>query len=78
MKSIVSKNQALAALLAVALVVRIAALILFPSLDDADGFLPRFDVLGSRLIKSTIREQRRGKQRPNSFAPICRNALRCA
>jgi GPI mannosyltransferase 3 len=36
MKSIVSENQALAALLSVALVVRIAALILFPSLGDAD------------------------------------------
>jgi phosphatidylinositol glycan class B len=36
MKSIVSENQALAALLAVALVVRVAALILFPSLDTAD------------------------------------------
>jgi phosphatidylinositol glycan class B len=36
MKSIVSEYQALAALLAVALVVRMAALILFPSLGDAD------------------------------------------
>jgi hypothetical protein len=36
------------------------------------------EVLGSRLIKSTIREQQRGKQRPDSCAPICRNALRCA
>jgi phosphatidylinositol glycan class B len=36
MKSIVSENQALAALLAVGLVVRVAALILCPSLDTAD------------------------------------------
>ena len=34
--------------------------------------------LGSRLIKSTIQEQRRGKQRPGNFAPACRNGLRCA
>jgi hypothetical protein len=34
--------------------------------------------LGSRLIKSTIQEQRRGKQRPGNFAPACRSGLRCA
>src|SRR5262249_19809323 len=35
-------------------------------------------VLGSRLIKSTIQEQRRGRQRPGNFAPACRSGLRCA
>src|SRR5262249_27567003 len=35
-------------------------------------------VLGSRLIKSTIQEQRRGRQRPGNFAPTCRSGLRCA
>src|SRR6188472_1667426 len=35
-------------------------------------------VLGSRLIKSTIQEQRRGRQRPGNFAPACRNGLQCA
>jgi Zn-dependent protease len=40
---------------------------------------PRRDmVLGSRLIKSTIQEQRRGRQRPGNFAPACRSGLRCA
>src|SRR5262245_50082095 len=34
--------------------------------------------LGSRLIKSTIQEQRRGRQRPDNFAPACRSGLRCA
>src|SRR5215471_1544210 len=34
------------------------------------------DELGSRLIKSTIQEQRRGKQRPGNFAPACRSGLR--
>jgi hypothetical protein len=34
-------------------------------------------VLGSGLIKSTIREQRRGRQRPSNFAPACRSGLRC-
>jgi putative tryptophan/tyrosine transport system substrate-binding protein len=34
--------------------------------------------LGSRLIKSTIQEQRRGKQRPGNSAPACRSGLRCA
>jgi len=33
--------------------------------------------LGSGLIKSTIREQRRGRQRPSNFAPACRSGLRC-
>jgi carbon-monoxide dehydrogenase large subunit len=36
------------------------------------------NVLGSRLIKSTIQEQRRGRQRPDNFAPACRSGLRCA
>lgn len=35
-------------------------------------------VLGSRLIKSTIQEQRRGRQRPGNFAPACRSGLQCA
>src|SRR5438105_893982 len=35
-------------------------------------------VLGSRLIKSTIQEQRRGRQRPGNFEPACRSGLRCA
>jgi hypothetical protein len=34
--------------------------------------------LGPRLIKSTIRERRRDKQRRDNFAPICRSGLRCA
>jgi len=34
--------------------------------------------LGSRLIKSTIQEPRRGRQRPDNFAPACRSGLRCA
>ena len=34
--------------------------------------------LGSRLIKSTIQEQRRGRQRPGNFAPAYRSGLRCA
>src|SRR5260370_15986806 len=34
--------------------------------------------LGSELIKSTIQEQRRGKQRPDNFAPAYRSGLRCA
>ncbi len=34
--------------------------------------------LGSGLIKSTIQEQRRGRQRPSNFAPACRSGLRCA
>jgi hypothetical protein len=32
--------------------------------------------LGSRLIKSTTRGLRRGRQRPNNFAPACRNGWR--
>ena len=32
--------------------------------------------LGSRLIKSTIQELRRGRQMPSSFAPACRSELR--
>ena len=36
------------------------------------------ELLGSRLIKSTIQEQRRGRQRPGSFAPAYRTGLRCA
>src|SRR5262245_20778911 len=35
-------------------------------------------ILGSRLIKFTIQEQRRGRQRPDDFAPACRSGLRCA
>lgn len=34
--------------------------------------------LGSRLIKPTIRERRRGRQRRGSFAPACHNGWRCA
>ena len=34
--------------------------------------------LGSRLIKSTIQEQRRGRQRPENFGPVCHIALRSA
>ena len=39
---------------------------------------PNTTRLGSRLIKSTIQEQRRGRQRPGNFAPACRNRLQCA
>ena len=35
-------------------------------------------VVGLRLIKSTIQELRRGRQKPGSFAPACRSGLRCA
>ena len=35
-------------------------------------------VLGSRLIKSTIQEQRRGRQRPDNFVPACRSGSRYA
>src|SRR5262245_33738193 len=35
-------------------------------------------VLGRVLINSTIQEQRRGRQRPDNFAPACRSGLRCA
>ena len=34
--------------------------------------------LRSGLIKSTIQERRRGRQRPGNFAPACRSGLRCA
>ena len=34
--------------------------------------------LGSRLIKSTIQEQRRGRQRPGNCARAYRTGLRCA
>jgi hypothetical protein len=34
--------------------------------------------LGSRLIKSTIQGQRRGRQRRGSFAPAYRSGWRCA
>jgi hypothetical protein len=34
--------------------------------------------LGSGLIKSTIQGLRRGRQRPDSFVPAYRSALRCA
>src|SRR3989449_5791266 len=34
--------------------------------------------LGSRLIKSTIQGLRPDRQRPSSFEPACRSALRCA
>src|SRR5262245_32046356 len=33
---------------------------------------------GRYRIKSTIRERRRGRQRPGNFAPACRSGLRCA
>jgi hypothetical protein len=48
---------------------------LLPSNGAAQGGI---DLLGSRLIKSTIQEQRRGRQRPGNFAPACRSGLRCA
>jgi len=35
-------------------------------------------LLGSRLIKPTIRERRRCRQRPGSYAPACRSAWRYA
>ena len=34
-------------------------------------------VLGSRLIKSTIRGRQRGRRRPGNLAPACRSGLRC-
>jgi DNA-binding winged helix-turn-helix (wHTH) protein len=37
-----------------------------------------FDVLGSRLIKSTIQEQRRDILRRGSFAPAGHIGLQCA
>jgi len=49
--------------------------------------IPRFNdetrpkieaLLGSRLIKSTIQGLRPDRQRPSSFEPTCRSALRCA
>jgi hypothetical protein len=43
-----------------------------------DGELAQRYELGCRLIKSTIQEQRRGRQRPGNFAPACRIGLRCA
>jgi hypothetical protein len=53
------------------------------TLDQAsDAILTRWEdddhALGSRLIKSTIQEQRRGKQRPGNFALACRSGLQCA
>ena len=39
---------------------------------------PASGSLGSRLIKSTIQEQRRGRQRPGNFARAYRTGLRCA
>ena len=50
---------------------------LYPSMKQ---FLSNADldlVLGSGLIKSTIQERRRGRQRPGSFGPACRIAWRC-
>ena len=35
-------------------------------------------VLGSGLIKSTMRARRRGRRRPDSCAPVCRIEWRCA
>jgi len=35
-------------------------------------------ILGCRLIKSTIQEQRPDRQRPSNFAPVCRSGWRCA
>src|SRR6476619_4593932 len=35
-------------------------------------------ILGSRLIKSTRQELRRGRQKPGSFAPACCSRLRSA
>ncbi len=47
----------------------------------ADGHNERLPTLaaelGSGLIKSTIQERRRGRQRPGSFGPACRIAWRC-
>jgi 2-furoyl-CoA dehydrogenase large subunit len=34
--------------------------------------------LGFRLIKSTIRERRQGRLKPNNFARACHSGLRCA
>ena len=45
---------------------------------DALEFSNGTIVLGSRLIKSTIQEQRRGRQRRGSFAPADRIELQCA
>ena len=44
------------------------------------GASEHFDnsILGPRLIKSTIRERRQGRQKRDNFAPICRSGLRCA
>src|SRR5262249_48567026 len=43
------------------------------------SLFPRWhEIPGSRLIKATIQEQRRGKQRPGNSAPACRSGLRCA
>jgi hypothetical protein len=42
--------------------------------EFGDKILP--SLLGSRLIKSTTRGLRRGRQRPNNFAPACRNGWR--
>ena len=39
---------------------------------------PPARILGPRLIKSTIQERRRGRQRTGNFAPACRSELRCA
>jgi hypothetical protein len=41
-------------------------------IKDANG------ELGFRLIKSTIQEQRRGRQRPDNFVPTCRSGSRYA
>ena len=49
---------------------------------SADGQFDRLPALaaelGSRLIKSTIQEQRRGRQRLDNCAPACHSGLRCA
>ena len=35
-------------------------------------------LVGSGLIKSTMRARRRGRRRPDSCAPVCRIVWRCA
>jgi len=46
--------------------------------NPADQIPDLEDELGSRLIKSTIRERRRDRQRADNFVPACHSALRCA
>jgi hypothetical protein len=43
-----------------------------------EDLIPITVQLGSGLIKSTIQEQRRGRQRPSSCEPACHSGWRCA